>query len=1133
MSRATFTAISFSLIMLLGSMMVIPASSGAHENPGLNQAFILIGNTAPDSHTLANFTVYIPTSSFDIAVAQNAMNQIGVTPHRFGLLWTFAVPVSVAEKVNQTLHFLTEGTGITFFYNENGTLVNPSLSYSYAGQNINIPFAFTPNVLARAYNFTWPLAHGINGSGETIGIIDAYGNPNIMYDLKAFDAVNGLPPVNLTIQYPNGIPGSYNSTWAMETSTDVEWAHALAPAARIVLLVATSSYTNELQAIVSYAVTHHLANILSLSWGTPESGLSAASQLTYSKVYSQAASEGITVLAASGDNGAYPSGPQLSVDFPASDPNVTGVGGTSLYALNNRFQESGWGGVVNGKSYGSGGGFSTVFNTPYWQSVKGYNDSRRGVPDVAMDANKYTGVYVISGGGQFIVGGTSVATPIWADVVALIEQKTGTQLPGINPLLYQIARTPLYNSSFTQILSGTNGYYQNSPYWNPVTGLGTPKVSMLINASKDIIDGYGGIAVFNGSRSYNATSISVDLNLTPLQGRMVNNGTTYYYEGFYFNPLNFVKFGVTLNSSGESLKLVISENGTLITRTYGMPPGYSGDLSLLNLKTNIYASSLTVSASNGFTQTIPAFLNFSGEMSPVVGTEQVDSQTNLTVINAGTFSSISLSNGSGPISPGYIYFQHYDGIGSSTYSTIDASSGSGGIQFYSSSKAEIPVIGNTDSPGPEITFHQSYGYPTQLEFYISGVAGSVSWALNSTTQSSNSFIIYKSGSYTVNATYTSNSIQQTVTRNIIIPAMHLANVSVNYTINGTNFASTQITAMWFYHYAYSNPGMQIPSLNASTVASASAPGFYGDVATFAGSQDLNFTLVPMKVNLSLFVFNANASVTFNNDTVQQSGGSHYEMLSPGKDVTINVDKEGFLSQTDKVYIEPGKNMSFQINLMPANSGFHTLSGSVSDVIYAFPIENAVVRVNSTVSSYTNSSGIYFLYPDTGKYNVSASAGLYDNFSTPLNISSSTILNIRLTPAKISVVLNESISITHYFPLLFYFGYISWTTYKGPNFSIYQVYVSSNQNFLSPTITTVASQNTSYAFLKGLIPGKDYYVSVVIRLSNSQVYQSQVVKITYSNPVYLGINLVILGAIGFYIYVGFRVFRKKKGKIGFQ
>ena len=94
-------------------------------------------------------------------------------------------------------------------------------------------------------------------------------------------------------------------------------------------------------------------------------------------------------------------------------------------------------------------------------------------------------------------------------------------------------------------------------------------------------------------------------------------------------------------------------------------------------------------------------------------------------------------------------------------------------------------------------------------------------------------------------------------------------------------------------------------------------------------------------------------------------------------------------------------------------------------------------------------------------------------------------------------------------------------------------MSNNQNFLSPEITTVTSQNTSYAFLKGLAPGSPYYISVVIRLSNSQVYQSQVVKITYANPVYLGVNLVLLGAIGFYIYVGYRVFMKKKSKNGFQ
>lgn len=1134
MFRAIFTAITISAIMLMGSILVAPLSGASQGDMGFAGAPFFLNSNPANSPAGANFTVYVPQSYFDQAVAQNAMDYMGLSPHRFGLLWTFSVPSPLAQKVNQTLHTLTAGSGITFFYSENGTVVNPSLSYSYIGQNINIPFAFTPNVIAKAYNFTWALSHGINGSGVTIGIIDAYGNPNIMYDLKAFDAVNGLPPVNLTIQQPFGEPGTYNSTWAMETSTDVEWAHAMAPAAKIVLLLSTSSYTSSLQDLVSYAVSNNVANILSLSWGTPESQLPASHELTYSKVYSDAASKGITVLAASGDNGAYSGGPQLSVDFPAADPIVTGVGGTSLYALNNKFQQSGWGGVVNGQSYGSGGGFSTVFNTPYWQSVQGYNNSRRGVPDVSMDANKYTGVYVISSGAQFIVGGTSVATPIWADVVALIEQHAGVRLHSVNPLLYQIARTPLYNSSFAQILSGTNGYYQNGPYWNPVTGLGTPKVSGLINASGKILDGYGGIAIFNGSRSYNATSISAGLNLTDIQAGMANNGTTYYYDGFYLNPLNYVKFGVVSSAGGENLMLVISQAGNLVRMSYNMPSGTGGNLTLFNIGTSYNGSALTLAAGGAFSRIIPVYLNFSGEMSPALGTSQIYSQTNLTVINQGNFSDISLSNGTGQITPGYAYFQHYDSMNSPSYSTIDASEGYGQINFYTSAVAEKHLMGNTGIPAPEITYSQSFSYPTRLSFSLNGITSGVTWYVNSSQEKSGTFETYKGGNFTVNATFINGeNIQQTVTRNITVQPTHLANVSVNYTIKGSQFPGTEITSMWFYKYQFQGSGTQVPAMNTTTIASVAAPGFYGDTETFAGSQNLSFRLAPIKVNVSLFVFNANASVTFNNETVQNYGGLYYENMTPGGQLTINVSKAAFANQTQEVYLDPGRNLSMQVDLLPSHTGFHPLSGSVTDGIYSFPIGNALVKVNSSLASYTNSSGAFFLYPVTGKYNVSASADMYDNYSTPLNISSSTTLNIKMTPSRISVSSGNLISITHYFPLLFYFGYLSWTPYKGQNFSIYQIYVSGNQNFLSPSVTTVSSQNTSYTFLRGLTPGSTYYVSVVLRLSNSQVYQSQVVKITYSDPLYLGINLILAGAIAFYIYIGYRVFSKRKNKIEIQ
>ncbi len=1131
MFRYTIAAIAFAFIMLTGSMIIMPPYSGAHGVISISQ-LSLSSSTGSSFSQQANFTVYVPSNPYDIAVADNAMSHIGINPHKFGLLWTFSIPGALAHSVDRTLRSLTFNSGIDFFYNKNQTVVNPSLNYSYVGQNINIPFAFTPSVLSRAYNFTWPIAHGINGTGITIGIVDAYGNPNIRYDLKAFDAVNGLPPLNLSINYPNGVPASYNATWAMETSTDVEWAHALAPAARIVLLVSTSAYTNELQNTVSYAVSNHLANILSLSWGSPETGMSANSELIYSKVYSQAASEGISVLAASGDTGAY-SGSKLSVDFPASDPNVTSVGGTSLYAVNNRFQQSGWGGVVNGQSYGSGGGYSTVFNTPYWQSAKGYNGTKRGVPDVAMDANKYTGVYVISSGGQYIVGGTSVATPIWADVVALIEQNAGVHLPSINPLLYQIARTQLYNSSFTQIVSGTNGYYLNSPNWNPVTGLGTPRVASLINASKNLLDGYGGFALFNGTSSYNATSISASLNLTPNQESMANNGTTFYYVGFYDSSRNYVRFGVTLNSTGESLMLVLAQSGRQYTKTYSMPPGLSEKLNLFNVGISIDPYAVTVTTSDGFTRSVPAFLNFSGGMHPMLGSSQFESQTNLTVISPGTFSSISISNGSSSFSPRYAYFEHYDYIDSGTYSTIDATYSGDQIQFYTSDKAENPLLGSIEQPAPEITYQQSYGYPSQVTFSLSGISGTVSWALGNVSHNSNVFDVRNGGSFTVNATYTSSGVLHSVTRNITLPDIHLANVSVNYTINGTDFPGTEITALYFYNYAYSGPGMQIPALNLSTPISASAPGFYGATSVFSGSHNISQTLNPMNVSLSIFVFNANASVTFDNVTVPQAGGYHVGSISPGRSVTVNVSAAGYSNQSEELMLQPGENQSLQANLMPSKAPFSILSGTVTDAIYTFPVESALVRLNSTDASYTNSTGYYFLYPTTGKYNVSASAQMYDNFSTPLNITSSTVLNIRMSPSRISVAPGESVSITHYFPLLFYFGYISWTPYKGQNFSIYQVYVSNNQNFLSPSITTVTSQNTSYAFLNGLTPGSTHYVSVVVRLSNSQVYQSQVVKITYANPVYLGVNLVLLGAIGFYIYMGYRVFAKKKSKIGFQ
>ncbi len=1078
---------------------------------------------------LTNFTVYVPPNAFSSSMMRMELKSNGLVPSIGGNLWTFSAPTKYANHVDTLLANLTSQLHASYFSGVNQTLAYPMVQPMGSPQTGNIPFAYTPSLIKKAYNFTWALNQGITGKGQTIVIVDAYGDPNLAYDIKAFDSVNSLPKINLTVEYPFGTPGQYNSTWAMETATDVEWAHALAPGARIVLLVSTSAYTNNLQQMVSYAVQNRLGDILSLSWGTPESQLNNNIISTYSKVYANAAAQGMDVFAASGDKGAYLGTSHLTVSFPSSDPWVTGVGGTSLYVLNNQFHQYGWGGLNNGESYGSGGGYSSFFSTPYWQNATGYNSTMRGAPDVAMDADKYTGVYVISDGGQYTVGGTSVSTPMWADVAALLRQYTNVSLPSINPLLYQIARSPYYGSSFSQVLSGTNGYYNNTPGWNPVTGLGTPLVSGLLNASRDLLNGYGANVLFNGPENYNSTSVMGSLSLAAAAGNLDKNGSTFYYLGFYAGNQSSVKFGVLQQSSAMELFLKMTQNGTAVERYFQMPSGYGPNLSGFLLGISYTGSSIEIHSSGGFQFSIPAFLDYAGSMVPFAGTQQLDSEANLTMINSAHFTDLRTFNGTGWANVTQMYFEQNSSFISHSFSTIVASFSSGSLNFYSSGPQKSGYINGTGLVSPEIMYSIEYGYPLKAEFSMPGITSPITWGVNGSSLSGSTFSVPTEGGYfMVNASFKdSYGALLTVNRTVHFPGMFQTNLSLNYSISGYKaIPPTAVTSMWFYKSAYS-PGKPLPELNATYAIGINSNGFSPLSDYLYPSADVQFNLTPEKVNATIFVFNGNSSVRIDGESVAGQNGYFRASIYPTTNLTVNVSSPGFLDSNFTYSIEPGMNFTDQVTLSPQDLNYSIISGTVTDYLYSFPVGDGMVALHNSSSSYTNSTGYYTLFAAVGNYNVTAGAPLYDNFSSPLNVTSNSILNFQLRPSKIALQSTTPVNISHYFPLLFYFGFVSWNQYKGSNFSVYQIYVSKQPDFLNPSIKTISTQSTSYTFLTGIVPGQTYYISIVLQLSNSQVYQSQVVKISYENPVYLVINALLLSAVGLYAYIAFRVFRKKK------
>lgn len=269
------------------------------------------------------------------------------------------------------------------------------------------PTGFSPARIRHAYGIDQVMFGAIagDGSGQTIGIVNAYNAPTITTDLRTFDQRFGLsdPPTFTVVGQTGGSrpgtdPSGRGNSWALETSLDVEWAHAVAPKASILLVEAHSDNDSDLFAAINTARRWAGVSVVSMSWG----GSEYSGQSSYDSYFTTPAGHGgVTFIAASGDSGAYDYTrvSTKAVEYPASSPNVLGVGGTYLSAdsVGNYLSESGWGnGSSSGTYGGSGGGISTVVRQPSWQKgVVTQSTTYRTVPDVAFDADPSSGVAVI------------------------------------------------------------------------------------------------------------------------------------------------------------------------------------------------------------------------------------------------------------------------------------------------------------------------------------------------------------------------------------------------------------------------------------------------------------------------------------------------------------------------------------------------------------------------------------------------------------------------------------------------------------------------------------------------------------------------------------------------------------------
>ena len=351
---------------------------------------------------------------------------------------------------------------------------------------------YSPVQYQQAYNLNPLYSSKITGKGRTIVVVDSYGSPTIRHDLAVFDRQWGFPNPTLNIfklgEIPKFSAGNASMVgWAEETTLDVEYAHAIAPGANILLLETPVAETEgvtgfpEMMSAEKYVIDHNLGDVISQSFGATENTFPGFARSSYSSLlnlryaFTDAARHHVTVLAASGDSGAtndQPDGatlyPYRAISWPSSDPLVTSVGGTQLLLAQdgNKIRPD----QVWSDTYGAGGGgVSSIFGRPGYQDrVASVVGARRGTPDISMSAAVTGGCWVYqsfdaSGPGWEILCGTSEATPIFAGVVALADQLAGHRLGNINPALYtlgalsQIRNYP-FQTGIVDVTTSSNSY---------------------------------------------------------------------------------------------------------------------------------------------------------------------------------------------------------------------------------------------------------------------------------------------------------------------------------------------------------------------------------------------------------------------------------------------------------------------------------------------------------------------------------------------------------------------------------------------------------------------------------------------------------------------------------------------------
>jgi subtilase family serine protease len=467
------------------------------------------------------------------------------------------------------------------------------------------PAGFSPNQISQAYGFNQiSFVNGSikgNGSGQTIAIVDAYNQPNIASDLQTFDSTYGLSaPPSLQIVNQNGgsaLPTA-NTSWGMEISLDVEWAHAMAPGANILLVEANSNSYSDLMTAINYARNQPSVSVISTSWGGGE----WSSEATYDSYFTTPAGhQGITFVASSGDAGSAG-----APEYPSVSPNVLAVGGTQLTTdvYGNYLGEVGWN--------GSGGGLSSYESQPSYQlGVVSQSSTLRAVPDVAYNAssNSPYAVYDSTYGGWIEVYGTSAGAPQWAALVAIADQGRalvgqGT-LDGASQTLPTLYRLP--QSDFHDITSGSNGGYSAGTGYDLVTGRGSPIGNLVVAG----LVGQGSSAptapwIASGAAASPSLVAGTSTNLSVAGGDNYNSGALKYNWSVVQEPSGAAAPSFSLNGTNAAQNTTVTFHNAgsytfqvTVTNIYGLSATSDVNVTVQQTVSHLALTPLTGSLTDG------------------------------------------------------------------------------------------------------------------------------------------------------------------------------------------------------------------------------------------------------------------------------------------------------------------------------------------------------------------------------------------------------------------------------------------------------------------------------------------------------------------------------------------------------